>query len=340
MGRPRTKNLHFPKYYKEIHGSIWYCPPKKKPERVCYAGEDHLMYAHAAKSSEPAGPITFMNDLFDRYAREVVPTFKPRTQKDYAKTLKVLRKTFGHMRPDEIRPRDVGEFLDRPKGKIHANKQVAVLSAVFSKAVGKWYCADRNPCTGVERNESKHRNRYVNDQEYWAFYAIVPERMKIAMELARLTGQRQGDLLTLRWDNVTEDGVLFQQGKTGKRLMVEMSMSLGAVLGRAKTLLPHLPREYVLRTAPKKGDKDRSWKDRRGGQPYTSDGFRAIWQRYMRKAIKLGVIKERFTFHDLRAKSVSDAGTLQEAFDRAGHTSMAMTRGVYDRGIRKVKPLK
>ena len=46
------------------------------------------------------------------------------------------------------------------------------------------------------------------------------------------------------------------------------------------------------------------------------------------------------TFHDLRAKSVSDSGSIQEAFERAGHTSMAMTRGTYDRGIRKVTPLK
>jgi len=60
----------------------------------------------------------------------------------------------------------------------------------------------------------------------------------------------------------------------------------------------------------------------------------------MRKALKLGLIQERFTFHDIRAKCVSDSSSLEEAFERAGHTSMAMTRGTYDRGERKVKPLK
>ena len=31
---------------------------------------------------------------------------------------------------------------------------------------------------------------------------------------------------------------------------------------------------------------------------------------------------------------------VKAAFERAGHTSMAMTRGTYDRGIRRVTPLK
>jgi len=34
------------------------------------------------------------------------------------------------------------------------------------------------------------------------------------------------------------------------------------------------------------------------------------------------------------------ADELVEAMERAGHTSMAMTRGVYDRGTRDVEPLK
>jgi integrase len=78
----------------------------------------------------------------------------------------------------------------------------------------------------------------------------------------------------------------------------------------------------------------------RKGTPYTSEGFRACWQRTMQRAMRKGILAERFTFHDLRAKSVSDSKTLEEAFERAGHTSMQMTRGTYDRGVRKVTPLK
>lgn len=328
MGRPRTTNKHLPKYVSIIHGAYWYRPPGQKPTRIATEGDEAAVWRFMAEHAPTLSsqPMTTMADLLDRYQREIVPTLAPRTQKDYARHLDLLRRTFGHMRPEEIKPRDVGAFLERPKGKIQANRQVAVLSAVFSKAVGRWYMTDKNPCRDVERNPSKRRTRYVTDAEYAALYAIMPPRMQIAMDLALITGQRQGDLLSLRWEKIEDGFVQFKQSKTGKKLAMRISAAFEAVLRRARMLVPQLPREYVLRT--------------RKGKPYTGEGFRAIWQRGMRKALRLGIVKERFTFHDLRAKNISDTSNIQEAFERAGHTSMAMTRGTYDRGTRKVEPLK
>jgi integrase len=265
-----------------------------------------------------------LSNWFARYRLEVVPTLAPGTQGQYAGHLAVLERTFGHLEPDALKPRDIGSFLDRPKGKIMANRQVAVLSAVYAKLVGRWYACDRNPCRDVERNPSHRRTRYVTDTEYAALYQFAKPRIRLAMDLALLTGQRQGDLITLPFKNVSDDGILFRQGKTGKRLLVGMSPTLAEVIERARRMEPI--GETVIRT--------------RKGLPYTSNGFRACWQRTMQRAMRNGIITERHTFHDLRAKSVSDSRTLEEAFERAGHTSMAMTRGTYDRGVRKVTALR
>jgi integrase len=281
-----------------------------------------------------------MTDLFDRYQREVLPTLAPRTQKDYAKHIKTLRGIFGAMRPNDVKPKDVGALIIFGHGQAQSVKLVAVLSAVFSKGVGRWYICDRNPCHDVERPKAGKRDRYVSDAEYQALYSIMPVRMQIAMDLALLTGQRQGDLLKLTWEQVDTVGkdradwsVRFRQGKTGKRIRIEIDEALEAVFARARKLVPQFPRKYVIRTGP------RSWVSDPGGKAYTSDGFRACWQRHMRRAMKLGLLKERFTFHDLRAKNISDTENLEDAMKRAGHMSMSMTRGVYDRGERLVKPL-
>lgn len=328
MGRPRTTNKHLPKYVTIIHGSYWYRAPGAKPVRVCRTGEEMALYRFIAENAAPIANIDVKTvaDALDRYEREVLPSKAPRTQRDYIRHLRVLRKVFGHMAPNDVAPRDIGRFLDVSRGKIQRNRQIAVLSAVYSKMVGRWYCADKNPCQHVERNESKKRRRYVTDAEYAAVYALAPPRVQIMMELALRTYQRQGDLLSLKWSQVDDEGVTFQQGKTGKRLKVKRAgaVKLNAVLARAQKMLPHLPREYVVRN--------------RHGKPYTGEGFRACWQRVMRKAVSTGAIKERFTFHDLRAKAISDTKDIQKAFEGAGHTSMAMTRGVYDRGIREVDP--
>lgn len=336
MARPRTKNKHLPRYVTIIHGSYWYRPPKAKPQRLAAVGDEATMYRKMAdlliptEDQQPTGTLT---DYFDRYEREIVPTLAPRTQKDYRRHLQVLRREFGDRRPDDLQPRDIGRFLDVPKGKIQRVRIVAVLSAVYSKMVGKWYVAEKNPCQNVERHKNPPRDRYITDEEFWAVHAIMPLRMKLAMELALYTGQRQGDLLSLTWDNVLEEGVLFKQGKTGQSRLVMFAdegedpkaSPLWDVLSRAKKVVPMIPRKYVLRTEK--------------GQKYTSEGFRSIWQRYMRKAIEKGVIKERFTFHDIRAKTVSDEEDVDVAQLRAGHTNKAMTLRVYSRKVRKVVAL-
>jgi Phage integrase family. len=345
MARPRATHKHWPKYVHVRGGSFWYEPPGVKGERMkdkhgesIRLEDESGMYQWLANKLRdiPSGPVQTMNDLFDKYQKEIVPTLQPRTQRDYRKHITKLRETFGHMAPNDVLPKDVGRFLDVPKGKIHRNRMVATLSAVCSKAVGKWWLMDRNPCTKVERNESSPRDRNVTDAEFAAVYKIANPKVQVAMDLALLTGQRQGDILRMRWADITEEGWTMRQGKTGKRLLIGMSPAFKEVLDRAKGFVPHLPREYVLR--------------RRNGKRYTEDGFRAMWQRTMRQACGIKnkdgtwkvppVISQRFTFHDLRAKSVTDSASINDAFERAGHTSVAMTRRVYDRGVRKVKPLK
>lgn len=267
-------------------------------------------------------------DMLRKYQREVVVNHSPNTQKDYAWHIERLIEHFGHKDTDgenAIKPRDVGMFLDVPEGKISRNRSISVLSAAFSKAVGKWWLAEVNPCLKVERNDSHARDRYITDAEFDAVRSIQPPHMQIAMDLALLTSQRQGDLLNLTWAHVLPDGIYFKQGKTGKKLIVEMTPALEAVLLRSRRLDTGMARYHLVRTLD--------------GSPFTSEGFRANWQRYMRIALSRGLIKTRFTFHDIRAKCVSDTKDLQEASHRAGHQNMGITRAVYDRAPRRVSAL-
>jgi len=57
----------------------------------------------------------------------------------------------------------------------------------------------------------------------------------------------------------------------------------------------------------------------------------------MNRALKEGVIKTRFTFHDLRAKAGSDANGNAQAL--LGHASAA-TKRVYERKAAKVRPIR
>ena len=274
-----------------------------------------------------------MNTLFALYEAECVPELEPRTQRDYRSILGVLRHHFGHLEPQAVRPKHVAEFINVKKGRIHRNRMVTILSTVFKKAMGRW-CLDldlTNPCTVIERWPTRPRDRYVTDAEFWAVHAMACPQVQIAMELALLLGQRQGDIVGLTWKQVDTVGldraawaICVDQGKTGKKLAIGVSEAVEKVLIRARGLSPQFPHEYVIRT--------------REGKRYTPDGFRALWQRTMRKYAKSGA--SRYHFHDIRAKSISDNGNLDAAYLLAGHIDIKMTRRVYDRNRRRVEPLR
>lgn len=331
MARLRTTHKHLPKYVNVIHGAYWYRPPGQKAIRVCGAGNDSALYQFMAALSEPAGPITTMNQVFDKYCAEVLPGLKPITQKFYLVCLRALRPVFGPAAPGDIKLKDVGRFLNAGKAKTLRNRQVAVLSTVFTHAVGVWFVdgCEHNPCQGLKRNKVvKKGKRYVTDAEYAAVYARMPSRVKIAMELSYLTAQRQKDILEWKWSDADGLRMLIEQSKTGTRLAVRISERLALALALANALKPDIPKVYIVRQG----------RGKRAGQPYTGGGFRAIWQRIMRAHVAAGGI--RFTFHDIRRKAISDAKTLQDAFAISGHSSIDLTRGVYDAGVREVEATK
>lgn len=60
----------------------------------------------------------------------------------------------------------------------------------------------------------------------------------------------------------------------------------------------------------------------RSGRAYTRTGFNSVWLREQRAALVAGAIKERFRFHDLKIKAVSDfEGDVQKF---SGHKSRNM----------------
>jgi integrase len=271
-----------------------------------------------------------VSQVLDGYEAACLHELAPRTQRDYRRHLNHLRRRFGHLLANGLKPRDFGPFLTEipsgKKGRVQRVRQLAVLSAAFTYAVSFSYQMELNPLRQVKRPKFKPRTRYVTDAEYDGVRAIAIPQIRLAMQLAYLTGQRQGDVIGLKWKDV-DDRIHFVQGKTGKKIGVKIGPKLEETLDECWKLPygGHEGGEYVVP------------RSKRGGGRYTSEGFRAGWQRLIGKWVRMG--NARFNFHDLRSKTVSDSTSLQEASDRAGHIGQAMTKRVYDRKERQVDSL-
>ncbi|MGH8594638.1 MAG: tyrosine-type recombinase/integrase, partial [Gammaproteobacteria bacterium] len=152
----------------------------------------------------------------------------------------------------------------------------------------------------------------------------APELIRHYIIFKYLTGLRQGDILRL--DAVRDDGIHLRTGKTGKRLIIGWTGELHYLVDRIKALRT-IRSVFLFST--------------RRGQPYTGDGFRAIWQRTMKRALAERIIKERFTEHDIRAKSGTDADASGlDAQALLGHEDAGTTRRyIRHKQAHKVAPL-
>jgi integrase len=309
-----------------VHGSYWFRP---KAAKAVNLGKD-LGVALATYGTLIAGQWSgrTLGDVIDRYRVEVLPLKRSAdTRRDQAKQLDRLKVAFGTMLPCNITAQHCYAYQDGRRGEegqrvpVAARQEVALLGHVFGKAI-RWGLASMNPVRGLELGERSPKRAQVTLEQVAAVKALANPRLRVAIDLAVSVGQRRGDLLGLKWSDVTPEGLLIAQSKTGARVLIEHSADLDAILEAAKVLKPDIPREFILR--------------KRNGRRYTEDGFSAIWRRVMDKHVAAGGV--RFTFHDLRSVSADGAATPEEARDRLGHADVATTKRHYLRGVTKAKP--
>lgn len=329
MGRRRRRDTHLPRRMYLRRGRYYFDSPV---ERKWIPLGDDLAEALARYGqivgSDWSGRT--MGDVIDRYRTRVLPLKRSaQTRADQARQLERLKRWCGHMLPDRISVPMLYRYLEervtdngRP-APVAARHEISLLGHVFVHAI-RWGVATVNPVRALGRLQRSRRTRYVTDEEFHAVRAMANERIQIAMDLARLTGQRREDLLSLRREQLTDHGIVFRQGKTGTGVLVEWTPALREVIDRAMRMAPQIPREYIIR------------QPRTGGR-YTARGFSAMWQRLMGRYVAQG--GQRFTFHDLRAKAASDKASVEEAAALLGHASAETTKRVYKRTLTRARPV-
>ena len=308
MSRRRITDKHLPPCVYHKHGAFWLVKRGKWERLAVTLPEALAEYARRTQTRSSGS----MPELIDRVLAHHSQKLATNTQSQYRIAGEKLKKFLEEFRPEQVKPKHVaGIKLYLAETPNMANRVLSVLRIVFQYAV-EWQLCESNPCIGIKRYDEAKRERYVTDAEYAAIYAAAPPRLQVIMDLLYLTGQRIGDVLRIRYADISQDGIAFAQQKTGARLLVRWSPDLRATIERARGLHGNLRALTLLH-------------NRRGKTPdYSSTKIQ--WNRSCAKA---GVKDAHI--HDLRAKSLTDAKRQGlNAQTLAGHTSEAMT----DRYIR------
>ncbi len=296
-------------------GSITLCSSDKKQSDVWAAyerliNEDSLTFTVSKLISEFFGSSDF-KDL------------SASTRSDYRKNSKNILLVFGKMRANKVEPKHIRAYMDKRglSSRIQANREKAFFSRAYRWAYERGK-VNQNPCKGVKQYKEKARTRYITDVEYDLVYKYATPTIRVAMELSYLCAARKGDVLAMRWDQVLDEGVFIQQGKTGVKQIKLWSPRLQKAIKAARQLHGDPRRAFVVVKAD--------------GYPYTDSGFSTAWCEVMKKAREESGWPLDFTFHDIKAKAISDvSGSSRDKQLVSGHKTEAQVN-TYDRSVKRV----
>jgi len=286
---------------------------------------------------------TTVGQLIDKYLLEFTAVKSQETQRRELGRAIMLKKTFGHMAPEQVEKKHIYQYMNlrTKKGAMKGVvREVKLLQSVYSEAEA-WYGIEHNPCNGVKYGKGRQvtpRDRYVTNDEYTVFRKFSHDRNSMIaayMDFKYVTGLRAGDIREIKQTQFIEEGIHVHIGKPGLERIIAWSPALREA---TRNLIVACIRERVDRHGiTRKVNSDYLLFNEKG-LPYTASGWRAIFYRLMREALKQGVLKESFCEHDIRAKAGSDYESLEEASKFLAHLNVATTAKHYRRKPEVIQP--
>lgn len=280
-----------------------------------------LAEALAAYAETIETPKGSMPELIERVYKYHAKGLSENTQAQYRIAADRLKVIFARANPGQVKSKHVAAvkvaLADTPN---MANRITSFLRTVFTYAV-EWQIVESNPCVGVRRHIEPQRTRLLSNEEWHAIHAHAGPRLKVIMELQYLTGQRISDVLTIRRNQITDDGIAFEQQKTGAKLVVRWSRQLRATVAAAEALSAGKPPALTLLRGRYNGAPD----------------YRSVLKQWNDACMSAGVKDARLNDGRARSATTAEAQGL-DAQALLGHTTPQHTmRYLRDRSAKQAE---
>ena len=165
-----------------------------------------------AKGKDPAAEKRAQrgSGSFEELAQRYVETYAKKNNKSWQQPDRLVRRyllpRWGKLQAAAIVRADVKTLMGSIAAPVLANQILAAASAIFSWAVKEEIVAG-NPCRGVDRNETKSRERVLSDSElprFWSAFDDAGLVVGTALKVVLLTGQRPGEVSHMRREHIVD----------------------------------------------------------------------------------------------------------------------------------------
>lgn len=218
---------------------------------------------------------------------------------------------------------DLDGYIAKRRATV-SNASVNRETALFRRVV-KWCAARGFDAPDIVWKEAKLKEaavqtRVLTADEETRLFEALPETLKPIVDFALLSGQRKSEIVTLRWSDVDLAGrraTVWAKG--GKRHTFPLTPRLVAIIANQPKVCPQVFTYIAERSAPRRKDRVQRVKGER--YPFSRQG----WDRKWRKALERAKIED-YRFHDNRHTALTRLGSIETAFELAGHTDIRTTK--------------
>lgn len=260
-------------------------------------GAEKVAAKIAHREAETVG--TLIDEYIEKYAK-----LRKRTWKEDKRMLDTdVRPIWGERKAKDITRRDVIKLLDGIAARgagISANRTLAVVRKMYNFAIGR-DIVEMNPCFQVKAPAKEHaKDRYLSADEIATFcrklpITDTPETGVLALFMILVTGQRPGEVLGMRWNEVQDKDEWWEiPGERTKNSLIHRVY----LSQPAREVLKHLRDQLPKPTDDKEREAQKTalvFPSPRAGAQYGS----SIFSKFIRRNLKFYEIPE-FTPHDLR----------------------------------------
>lgn len=189
-------------------------------------------------------------EILLRYEKEVSRT-KRGVKWEQGQIKRLLKMPLGKMNLKDVTKSDIREWRDTRLESVQGstvNREMNLISNIFSYAKNEWELINQNPCRGVKRPANNpHRDRLITEKEieeicvasgFGGEIVTIQQKVCIAFLFAIETAMRASEITSLTWDNlnINDRTAFLPYTKNGKSRSV-------ALTTRAVELLNMLPKK-------------------------------------------------------------------------------------------------
>jgi integrase len=226
-------------------------------------------------------------EMAERYVKERIAGASRHGERRAKGILAHLLPVFGHLVLAQVTPKELSAYKWRRQQDQAAPativKELAFMKAAFNVAIREWeWCRDNPVCRVSMGKVNNARVRYCDDETFAGLYDACQTWLKPIVMLARYTGLRRENVVSLQWEQVdlARGLITLDHTKNGDRLGVPLCDPAMRTLEALKPSRPFASGAVFLRTT---------------GEPVTGDMVTIAFRRVCKE---VGVVN--FRFHDLR----------------------------------------